>query len=454
MTELQVSTKKHGGGRNLKKFLAMFLTVCVCMTTFQLNAFAESTPEGKNDVTPATALEFQGEKEDVTVGEATKQLCVYEVEQGGTRNLNDDLKKTPADANDLDWTSDNAAAAVVDQNGEVTVPETAEAGATAVITVKGSSSSVNDECMIRVITKSDTGEDNTGGDNTGGDNTGGDNTGGDNTGGGNTGTTPAPEPTPTPTPTPEPAPTPAPQPEKVAVKKVTLTAKTVYIVKGKKVTVGASVEPANATDKKVTWKSDKTSIATVNSKGVISAKKAGTAKVTATADGKSATVTVKVVSKAKNAKSIKLSKKSLKLKVKDTAALTATLNPSGATSTISWKSSNTKVATVKNGVVTAKAAGTTTITATANKKKATCTITVTTDAKTKLAKTKGTVKVGKTIKLSVNNGDKIKSCTTSNKKVATVTNKGVIKGKKAGKATITVVTGKGAVLTYKVTVKK
>ncbi len=36
----------------------MFLTVCVCMTTFQLNAFAESTPEGKNDVTPATALEF------------------------------------------------------------------------------------------------------------------------------------------------------------------------------------------------------------------------------------------------------------------------------------------------------------------------------------------------------------------------------------------------------------
>lgn len=58
MTELQVSTKKHGGGRNLKKFLAMFLTVCVCMTTFQLNAFAESTPEGKNDVTPATALEF------------------------------------------------------------------------------------------------------------------------------------------------------------------------------------------------------------------------------------------------------------------------------------------------------------------------------------------------------------------------------------------------------------
>lgn len=427
----------------------MFLAVCVCMTTFQLNAFAESTPEGKNDVTPATALEFQGEKEDVTVGEATKQLCVYEVEQGGTRNLNDDLKKTPADANDLDWTSDNAAAAVVDQNGEVTVPETAEAGATAVITVEGRTQNVEAECMIRVITKS-----NTGGDNTGGDNTGGDNTGGDNTGGGNTGTTPAPEPTPTPAPTPEPAPTPAPQPEKVAVKKVTLTAKTVYIVKGKKVTVGASVEPANATDKKVTWKSNKTSIATVNSKGVISAKKAGTAKVTATADGKSATVTVKVVSKAKNAKSIKLSKKSLKLKVKDTVALTATLNPSGATSTINWKSSNTKVATVKNGVVTAKAAGTTTITATANKKKATCTITVTTDAKTKLAKTKGTVKVGKTIKLSVNNGDKIKSCTTSNKKVATVTNKGVIKGKKAGKATITVVTGKGAVLTYKVTVKK
>ena len=76
--------------------------------------------------------------------------------------------------------------------------------------------------------------------------------------------------------------------------------------------------------------------------------------------------------------SVSLSQTSLFLMVGGSAALTATVYPSNASDkTVTWTSSNTSVATVSNGTVTAKAAGTATITATADGKSATCTVTVT-----------------------------------------------------------------------------
>ena len=62
--------------------------------------------------------------------------------------------------------------------------------------------------------------------------------------------------------------------------------------------------------------------------------------------------------------------------------------------------------------------------------------------KVKLNKTKATIYVGKTVKLKVKNTKKKVKWSTSNKKVATVTKKGKVKGKKAGKATITAKVGK------------
>lgn len=78
------------------------------------------------------------------------------------------------------------------------------------------------------------------------------------------------------------------------------------------------------------------------------------------------------------ATSISLNKTSASVTACQTVSLTATVKPTNATvKTITWSSSNTNVATVSNGMVIAKAAGTATITAkTANGKKATCTITV------------------------------------------------------------------------------
>lgn len=246
----------------------------------------------------------------------------------------------------------------------------------------------------------------------------------------------------------------------VAVSGITLNAKTIYLKTGTKFNAKAAVAPAKATNKKVTWTSNKKNIATVNANGVITAKKkTGKATITAKAGNKSAKITVNVVKKAKKTTSVKLSKSKVTLTVKDNFALAATLSK-GATSKVKWTTSDKKVASVKDGVVTAKKKGVAVITATADGKSADCVVTVK-DAKGKKAATlkvktkKISVKVKKTKKIQVTlaKKDSVKSYVSSNKKIATVSKKGVVTGKKKGKATIIVTTKKGAVATIPVTVK-
>lgn len=133
------------------------------------------------------------------------------------------------------------------------------------------------------------------------------------------------------------------------------------------------------TSKKAKWTTSNKKVVAVNSKGKITAKKKGTAKITAKVSGKRYTckVTVKqpVTSIALNKKTATLTKKGA------TVSLKATAKPTNANNRkVTWKSSNTKVAKVSSkGVVTAVANGTATITATAtdgSKKKAACKVTV------------------------------------------------------------------------------
>ena len=144
---------------------------------------------------------------------------------------------------------------------------------------------------------------------------------------------------------------------------------------------------------------------------------------------------------------VSMNKKNVTLKPKETINLTATVKPSNATNKkVTWSSKNQKVATVtQNGKVTAKAAGTTTITATTEDGgfTATCKVTVkipvtkVTLNKTKLtlgAKEKFTLKA--TVKPNNATSKKV-SWNSSNKKVATVSSKGVVTTKKTGKVTIT-----------------
>jgi alpha-amylase len=114
----------------------------------------------------------------------------------------------------------------------------------------------------------------------------------------------------------------------------------------------------------------------VDANGVVTAKKAGTAKITVKT--KSGKQTVCKVTVPANVKKIKLNKKKLTLKVKKSYRLKATLKPSGIKDTLTWKSSNKKVASVdKNGKIKAKKKGKAVITVTtSNGKKATCKVTV------------------------------------------------------------------------------
>lgn len=134
--------------------------------------------------------------------------------------------------------------------------------------------------------------------------------------------------------------------------------------------------------------------------------------------------------------SLNTAAKTLYTKGQNTVSLKLNTNLSDK---IIWSSGNKKVATVNSkGVVTAKAKGTAVITAVCGEYKATCKVTVKNPSLT-LTKTSATVKVGKTAKIAVKATPSGKiTYKSSNSKIATVSSKGVVKGKKKGTAKITV----------------
>ena len=160
---------------------------------------------------------------------------------------------------------------------------------------------------------------------------------------------------------------------------ISLSKTSLTINKGSSQTITATVYPANATNKTVTWSSSNMSVATV-SNGKITAKEKGSTTITAkTFNGKTATCSVTVVDNTVVSPiSISLNKTELTLTVGESYTLSASISPSNATpKTVTWSSSTSSVATVSNGKVTANAKGTTNITAkTSNGKTATCKITV------------------------------------------------------------------------------
>ena len=169
----------------------------------------------------------------------------------------------------------------------------------------------------------------------------------------------------------------------VAVESVALDKTEVSIEAGKTATLVATITPANATNKEVTWKSDAEAVATV-ADGVVTAVAEGKANITVTTkDGeKTATcaVTVTPAAAAVAVESVALDKAELSIEAGKTATLVATITPDNATNkNVTWATDNDKVATVANGVVTAVAEGKANITVTTEDgaKTATCAVTVT-----------------------------------------------------------------------------
>ena len=150
--------------------------------------------------------------------------------------------------------------------------------------------------------------------------------------------------------------------------------------------LNATVQPSNAYNKDVSWTTDNENVAKVDQKGNITAKGVGSTKINVITkkDGYSTSCVV-VVTKGEEVEVVEptevtLNKTTASLTVGEKETLTATVKPSNATNkTIIWSTSDSSVATVSKGVITAVGAGTATITATteAGNKTATCEVIVT-----------------------------------------------------------------------------
>ena len=231
--------------------------------------------------------------------------------------------------------------------------------------------------------------------------------------------------------------------------------------------ITAEVEPSTASNKNIKWTNENSDIVYVSSTGeeaTLTGLKNGEATITAIIEGTDISKECKVVVTT-SPKSIKINKTSATLDMSGTKTvqLTTTVEPSTAQDkTITWSSSNTSIAAVdKNGKVTAKKNGTTTITAkTVNNKTATSKITVTTNPTgIKLNKTSLTIDYGKTAVITATispstSTNKTVSWSSNNTSVATVDKNGKVTGKSNGTATITAKTSNGKTEKCKVTVKK
>lgn len=222
-------------------------------------------------------------------------------------------------------------------------------------------------------------------------------------------------------------------------------------------TTGLKVTGLQSGDYVQSYKSSNTKIFKVNGNGKITAKKkAGRATLTITLkSGLSRNVTVTVQKgTVKTAKVSGVAKK-ITLNKGKKYTLKPVITPFTSQEKVTYTSSNKKVAKVTSrGVITAKKSGTAKITVKSGKKKAVLTVTVPKTATKSISVASAiSVKKGKTYTLKAkrtpaNSEEKI-TYRSSNKKVATVTNSGKIKGVKKGTATITVKSGK---VTKKVTV--
>ena len=174
----------------------------------------------------------------------------------------------------------------------------------------------------------------------------------------------------------------------IAVTSVTLDKATVTLVEQETVTLKATVKPEKATNKVVTWSSNKPDVAAVDKDGKVTAHKAGEATITVTTTdgGKTASCKVTVTAKALPPAAVavtevKLNKNGLPLEAGKSEQLTATVVPANAANKkVTWSSDKPAIASVdKNGTVTAHKAGEAVITVKSEDggKTASCKVTVT-----------------------------------------------------------------------------
>ncbi len=243
---------------------------------------------------------------------------------------------------------------------------------------------------------------------------------------------------------------------------ITLNKTELSLVEAASETLSATVKQGSTTvtSQKLVWKSDNTKVAKVDSSGKVTAVKEGETTVTVSLEAypeKTATCTVKVTKELVPVTKITLDKTSLTLEVGGSDTIKATVSPDNATDpSVKWSSSNTSIAKVSNGKVTAVKEGKATITVEANDGsgvKATCEVTVTAAVipaeSVTLSASSLELKVGESSSLTAtvkpdNATDKTVTWSSSNKDVATVDSSGKVTAVGEGKATITATANDGS----------
>ena len=244
----------------------------------------------------------------------------------------------------------------------------------------------------------------------------------------------------------------------VNVTDVSLDRTELTLTEGETETLTATVKPDNADNKKVTWSSDKTEIATVDGAGRVTAVKAGEAVVTVTTEdgGKTATCKVTVKAKVIGVTEVTLDRTELTLTEGETETLTATVRPDNADNRkVTWSSDKTEIATVDGaGRVTAVKAGEAVVTVTTEDggKTATCKVTVKAKAVPVTGvevnpwavtlSVRGTSKLSYTIRPADATNQNVK-WESDNPSVATVDSDGNVRAVSAGVAKVSAVTEGG-----------
>lgn len=229
--------------------------------------------------------------------------------------------------------------------------------------------------------------------------------------------------------------------EIIAVTSISLDKSSLSLVKGASETLVATVNPANATYKKIEWTSSNPNVASVDAEGNVKAIAKGNATITVQVENIKATCAVTVTVPVE---SITLNKTKLTLDKGQSETLVATISPADANeNTVTWDSSNSNMASVDaNGKVTAVGAGHVTITAKAGGKSAACQVTVIAPVESvTLNRTDITLDEGGsfTLKATVtpkDATDKTVTWSSSDENIVTVDQSGTIHAVKQGSASI------------------
>ena len=148
--------------------------------------------------------------------------------------------------------------------------------------------------------------------------------------------------------------------EDVFLSSLTLNQSDAHLKASETLTLAAAVGPDEATNKKVDWKSDDETVASVSADGVVTAHKVGQTSIHAIAnDGGGAKATCIITVDPTMVSSISLSQENLKIRKNHTAQLSAIVAPTDATNaSFIWSSTNEDVAKVsEDGVISAIASG-------------------------------------------------------------------------------------------------